>query len=333
MSKSRNYSGNTTNKQSKTTDNSVENQKPTSLSCPKCAATKIAKSRPKGFDNLLIRFLPKRPYRCMHCYHRFWYQEKFTADQRRVWSWALLVGAIAMLVLLYQQSSSRQNTHATKYLTSESSSAKVPSQLVVERNSSAQRVNTSETILSNLEKRDLIEKLDFRRPLTAPVSEVELKRELAVAKQQEKVIQKINQQKRATLSDQTRSEPAEAQSLLKTELSYRVEQWRSAWQRGNSKQYLDFYDPSFSPVSNDTGNPVSLEAWREQRIARVMPDKSIQLKLTRFQVEFANNNTQAVVSFDQEYQSKSYKDISRKELTLTSRGDQWYIVAERTTTL
>jgi len=335
VSKSRNYSGNTTNSQNITADNSLENQKTPSLSCPKCAATKIARSRPQGLDNLSIRFLPRRPYRCMHCYHRFWYRESFTADKRRLWSWALLVVAIALVVALSLQTSSRPSSIASGFSTKQSSILDTRTSLPGKTNSITELGNSGEAKLSNVEKRDLMESMEFLYPPTnnrSPVSEAELKRQVVAAKQKEMVVQKISQQKQAVLSDQLRAQPAEIQSLLKTDISYRVEQWRSAWQSGNSKRYLDFYDASYLPAINDSGKKISRKSWRQQRIARVVPEKQIQLNLSSFRVKFSDNNAQAVVSFNQEYRSNNYKDVSRKELTFTLRDEQWYIIAERNKT-
>jgi uncharacterized protein YchJ len=84
------------------------------------------------------------------------------------------------------------------------------------------------------------------------------------------------------------------------------------------------------PENTSDGKQVTPDAWRQQRIARETPGKNIELKLSKFQVQFTQQNKQSVVSFDQEYQSKNYKDISRKELIFTSRGDQWYIIGEQT---
>ena len=271
----------------------------------------------------------------MHCYHRFWHRESFTADKRRVWSWALLVVAIALLLALNLQTSSRQTLDGSDLLKTQSSSGEPPKQLPTKTGTPSPSANKGEANLSSLQKRDLLKNVDIHRSSAAtlpPLTESELKQQVAVAKQEERIVEKINQQQQAILSDQLRAQPAEIQSLLKTDISYRVEQWRLAWQSGNSERYLTFYDASYLPTINTDGLQLSIEAWRQHRIARVIPERNIQLKLSNFQVEFAKDNTQALVSFDLEYQSNSYQDVSRKELTFTSRGDQWYIVAERTKT-
>ncbi len=68
------------------------------LVCPKCDALKIVKSRSKGFDGLFMRFIPRRPYRCLRCYYRFWAAEDFMSDRRRLWSWTIVVIAGALLI-------------------------------------------------------------------------------------------------------------------------------------------------------------------------------------------------------------------------------------------
>jgi len=72
----------------------------TGLVCPKCDALKIVKSRSKGFDGLFMRFIPRRPYRCLHCYYRFWAAEAFMNDKRRLWSWSLIVIVGALLIFI-----------------------------------------------------------------------------------------------------------------------------------------------------------------------------------------------------------------------------------------
>jgi len=70
------------------------------LVCPKCDALKIVKSRSKGFDGLIMRFLPRRPYRCLHCYHRFWAVEDFMRDKRRLLSWSIVLIICGLLIFI-----------------------------------------------------------------------------------------------------------------------------------------------------------------------------------------------------------------------------------------
>jgi len=72
----------------------------TALACPKCNALKIVKSRSKGLDGLIMRFIPRRPYRCLRCYHRFWAVEDFFRDNRRLWSWSVVIITCGLLVFI-----------------------------------------------------------------------------------------------------------------------------------------------------------------------------------------------------------------------------------------
>lgn len=70
------------------------------LVCPKCDALKIVKSRSKGLDGLFMRFIPRRPYRCLRCYYRFWAAEAFMNDKRRLWSWTVVLVVSGLIIFI-----------------------------------------------------------------------------------------------------------------------------------------------------------------------------------------------------------------------------------------
>jgi len=70
-----------------------------SLVCTKCGASKVARSRLQRFDDLTMRFIAKSPYRCLHCYHRFWVREKIGDSRKRAWTLSLLALFLVLLAL------------------------------------------------------------------------------------------------------------------------------------------------------------------------------------------------------------------------------------------
>jgi DNA-directed RNA polymerase subunit RPC12/RpoP len=313
------------------------NQAADALLCPKCGANKLAKSRPKGLDGLITRFVARRPYRCLHCYHRFWQHEKFSADSRRIWSWGLLLLLFILLVLTKSQLIQQAFLYTDGVADRPALSGAPPSQtnnvlggqhatVSKEGGRTAQfSKDDSQNEQANLNRdRQGLDGYSFQGPGPQQLSAGELELRLEQAKLKEKRVEQANQLKQAELVSQLATLPAETESLLHLDINYRVEQWRKAWQQGDSDGYLDVYSSEFKP---DSG--LSRNDWREQRYQRVVPESSIKLKLSGFKVAFSEQYQRATVEFNQRYQSKSSVNLSRKELVLIKLSDQWSIVSER----
>ena len=315
------------------------------LLCPKCGATKVAKSRAQGSDQLFMRFIPRRPYRCLRCYHRFWHREKFFADKRRLSSWIYVIAGLALILLLktqFQGAPSEPSLQQAQFSQADDPPNIAPTASSGQRQANVFKRGPASPQTDNAEsqlqpavdltddaKRDLIENLDFSKPQSIDqrlpaVSSDELKRRLVEAKIKAQATEIASQQKLASLDSAVRVQPAEQLSLLKLDINHRIEQWRKAWEAGDGQQYLEFYAEKFIP-----GKSITRQLWRQQRLNRVVPGRNIQLTLSAFEVEFSNDNAQAKVTFDQLYQSNNFIENSRKELMLGKQGDQWLIVSER----
>lgn len=309
-------------------------------SCPKCGATKVAKSRSQSFDSLIMRFIPRRPYRCMRCYHRFWYREKFMADPRRAKSWALLL-VVIVLLLAFKSSllsdTQSKNTNQAGYPVVESTPAANTGSILRGDTTIVGAIEklpgqgkSASNLLSSDDKRDLIINSAFNEAMPASavnaqfdISSEELKRRLAEAKTRVRTAEKLSKIKAENLAAEVTDNPEEFRSLARIDINYRIEKWRQAWQSGDIESYLDFYAPDFSPRSG-----LSRQAWEESRRARVSPKRKIKLELSNFAVDFAADNLSSKVTFDQGYRSTNYFDESRKQLVVKKLGDQWYIVSE-----
>ena len=82
----------------------IANKAITGLTCPNCRESKVAHSRTKSSDSFLMLLLPKRPYRCLLCYQRFWLSEGFFSHRGRTVVWLCLMlglgGSLFWLVKL-----------------------------------------------------------------------------------------------------------------------------------------------------------------------------------------------------------------------------------------
>ncbi|NND00350.1 MAG: hypothetical protein HKN85_09230 [Gammaproteobacteria bacterium] len=352
-------------------DNTAEPGHVAAKACPKCGCIKIAKSRAVGSDRLWMRFLPWRPYRCQQCYQRFWHREAFLDDERRLVSWAYLLGGLLVLIALralwVAPTDTDSNPMQVKTNQRDASSGvvakpmeskqpalkdaeKPTGQAIIPTNSEIQKLSSpgaaapgasapgaskrkpavpSKSRLSAGARRDIIEKQGFNKPPAVDprfpaISSDELKRRLAQAKKKAEAAELINRQKLANLENTVNADPAEAQSILKVEINYRIEQWQRAWEAGNLEAYLDNYSEDFIPPSSMTRHD-----WLVQRAKRVRPEKNIGLSLSAFEVEFNNDNSRSTVRFNQRYQSNAFIEKSLKELVLSRHGGQWYILSER----
>ena len=279
----------------------------------------------------------------MRCYHRFWHKESFFADRRRAKSWIFLIAALLIVIALktnwftgdsetgyYQNDNSLVGTDPPNGATQTSGGSGV---LGSQDNDPkmAKVAKSEQDTLTIDDKRSLIENLSFGEPSKTSLSDAEakltaseLKRRLADAKNKIEIAERQSQLKTEVLEAELSESPEEVKSLARIDINYVIEQWRLAWQKGDSESYLGYYSEAFVPNQS-----LGLNAWKQQRRSRVTPDRQIKLDLAKFEVEFAEDNLSATVRFDQRYQSKSYVDQSRKLLQMKKQGDQWYIVAER----
>jgi len=102
-----------------------------------------------------------------------------------------------------------------------------------------------------------------------------------------------------------------------------VQAWAQAWSKKDINAYLKAYSPSFNPGGN-----LSRSAWEEQRRARIMSKKQIQIELSDFNITLSNSNAKATATFLQSYQSGAIVTASRKTLELFEDKGQWLITRE-----
>jgi ketosteroid isomerase-like protein len=282
------------------------------LVCTKCGATKVAKSHPKNLDGLFMRFVPKRPYRCLHCYHRFWKWEGLFENRQRMVLWAVTVVILAVTLLVqFSANRSLQKTEVTyeANLPSDSSHS-IESELDEAPVSQISSINPA------------IKNKRYAVP-TKPLTAEQLERKTAQARIESENAKSVNQARKARLQKTILAESAELESLLKVDIGYRIENWRKAWQAGAVEEYLAFYSQDFVPE-----NEVSLKSWEGMRRRRVDPSRNVSLELSKFAVEFDDKHAKVAVTFTQSYIADSYRETSRKQLVLLKQQQEWKIVSE-----
>lgn len=262
-----------------------------------------------------MRFIPKRPYRCLHCYHRFWKWESPFASSKRIWSWAIILAILCFLLLSNGQSKPPEQVEIGSFYGASELGDHVTGD---------PPVSLAETTSGGEQNQALSARQGSRLSTSnQKLNPAQIERQLAQARLEAEQAKQQNEAKRAQLRESMAAERAELESLLKVDIGYHIENWRKSWQAGNVERYLDFYSSKFVPR-----NDVSRERWSQLRRERVLPSKNISLELSNFRVQFSDNHRRATVQFDQFYRAGRYKDTSRKQLVLLKEQQEWKIVSE-----
>ncbi len=116
--------------------------------------------------------------------------------------------------------------------------------------------------------------------------------------------------------------PADTKILVQEAVSH-VNNWASAWAKQNVEGYLNAYVSGFQPL-----NGLSNTAWQAQRQQRLTKPTFIKVTLRNINTTLINADT-AKVTFNQTYQSNTFKDTSKKQILLTRINNAWRIKEER----
>lgn len=102
-----------------------------------------------------------------------------------------------------------------------------------------------------------------------------------------------------------------------------VNAWANAWAARDDNAYLAAYDADFVPQGGG-----SRADWEKRRRLLLGMAKNIELKIDSPSVERADDGS-ATVTFNQFYQSDSYRDAVAKQVRLVERDGRWLIVEEK----
>ena len=102
-----------------------------------------------------------------------------------------------------------------------------------------------------------------------------------------------------------------------------VTNWANAWSEQEFEQYAATYSDEY------TGRYSSHQEWLKQRYRRIVSRERIKVSLSNIAVKSLTEN-QAVIDFQQAYQSPSYSDKVVKRLRLKRINQQWKIYSEVT---
>lgn len=118
------------------------------------------------------------------------------------------------------------------------------------------------------------------------------------------------------------SKPASVASDATPEVTTAVERWAKAWSDQDVDAYLASYSASFKPPKGE-----SRSAWESLRRDRISAPSNISLELSEMQVKM-ESNTQARVTFRQNYRASHLSQSTGKTLVMTNANGQWLIEQE-----
>ncbi len=99
--------------------------------------------------------------------------------------------------------------------------------------------------------------------------------------------------------------------------------WANAWSQRDDEAYFAAYDPGFIPQGGG-----SHADWVKRKRMLLSVARNIEVKIESPSVEPAGDGS-VIVTFNQFYQSDSYRDAVVKQLRMRERDGRWLIVDEK----
>jgi len=142
-----------------------------------------------------------------------------------------------------------------------------------------------------------------------------------------------NEEKSSTYIDVTQKVPTvikpeqsklnNNRTKIKDEINEQLLKWKDSWMKGETDVYIAQYTGAYAPEN------LTRKDWINIRKKRVSPGLDIQIALSS--ITYTKITEDSVeISFDQFYQSKSYKDKVRKRQRWIKETDGWKIAEETT---
>ncbi len=99
-----------------------------------------------------------------------------------------------------------------------------------------------------------------------------------------------------------------------------VENWRRAWEEGNSTTYLACYHPDFKTEK------MTSQEWKNYKQDLFERSTKRNVQISDMQVQA--NGSSAVVTFKQRYLTAKHQDMGLKTLQLRRHKNRWTILKE-----
>ena len=100
-----------------------------------------------------------------------------------------------------------------------------------------------------------------------------------------------------------------------------LENWKTAWENKDMKEYLSFYSSNFKYPNN-----MNKVDWENYRTNRIITKKIINISLKKTKVKLKKEK--AIVTFTQNYKSGALNQTSPKTLVLVEEDSRWLILEE-----
>jgi tetratricopeptide (TPR) repeat protein len=135
---------------------------------------------------------------------------------------------------------------------------------------------------------------------------------------------KLTDVKPATKPAEAPTAPATAPASTDAspQITAAVEKWAKAWTDQDVEGYLASYSSSFKTPKGE-----SRSAWENLRRDRISSPKSISVEISDIKISM-DSNTQAQVTFKQNYRASHLSQRTGKTLVMTNTNGQWLIEQE-----
>jgi len=123
-------------------------------------------------------------------------------------------------------------------------------------------------------------------------------------------------------STASRLDNAGNSSVIEQQVADFLRSWVAAWSSRNPEAYFAHYSDDFEPTEGQ-----SRKNWKERKSRILESADFINIRIEK--IEIINNSDQQIsIAFTQKYESNTYKNEYRKELTLNQYDGNWLINKE-----
>ena len=130
------------------------------------------------------------------------------------------------------------------------------------------------------------------------------------------------QQEARQQAEKMSKEKSQREARDRSDVTDTVNRWAASWSAQDAESYILFYGKEFSPPKK-----LSRAAWEDQRRVRLARPSFIKVTLSDIRISLLGES-HAQATFQQKYESNTYKDSVKKTLILKKEGGNWLITGE-----